>query len=201
MRPDHGAGDNTVVLLDLLDVAPRTLVLRALLGQDEATFLVLLLENQGLDVIADVDDLVGVDVVLDRKLAGGDDTLGLVTDVEEDLVAVDLHDGALDEVAVVEELEGLLDRGQEVFGGADVVDRDLLDSRGGRCGSHVVGCPSGWVSGFGSCEAIPGGTAPGRASLAEGRTTTTSRSEADCFVRCHSLTPAVRDSQTSDTQA
>ena len=39
------------------------------------------------------DDLVGVDVVLDGELARGDDTLGLVADVEQDLVAVDLDDG------------------------------------------------------------------------------------------------------------
>jgi hypothetical protein len=67
---DHGTGDDTVVLLDLLDVAPGALVLRALLGQDEAAFLVLLLENEGFDLVADLDDLVGVDVVLDGELAG-----------------------------------------------------------------------------------------------------------------------------------
>jgi hypothetical protein len=85
--------------------------------------------------------------VLDGELARGDDTLGLVAHVEEDLVAVDLHDGAFDEVAVVEELEGLLDRGQEVLSRSDVVDGDLLGGRGGRCGSHVVGCPWMVVSG------------------------------------------------------
>ena len=140
---DHGTGDNTVVLLDLLDVAPRTLVLGTLLREDEAAFLVLLLENQRLDLVADVDNLVGVDVVLDGKFARGDDALGLVSDVEEHLVAVDLDDGALDERAVVEvlALEGLFDRGQEVLSRSDVVDRNLLGGRGGRCSSHVVGCP------------------------------------------------------------
>lgn len=68
---DDGTGDDAVLFLDLLDRAPGTLVLSALLGQDEAAFLVLLLENQGLDLVADLDDLVRVDVVLDRKLAGG----------------------------------------------------------------------------------------------------------------------------------
>jgi hypothetical protein len=78
--------------------------------------------------------------VLDRKLTRGDDTLGLVADVEEYLVAVDLHDGALDEVAVVEELQSLLDRGEEIVSRSDVVDRDLL-GRLGRCGCHVVNAP------------------------------------------------------------
>jgi hypothetical protein len=133
---DDGAGDDAVLLLDPLHVAPRALVLRPLLGEDQPALLVLLLKDQGLDGVADGDDLVRVDVVLDGELARGDDALGLVADVEEDLVAVDLHDGALDEVPVVEELEGLLDRGQEVVGGSDVVDRDLLGGRCGRCGSH-----------------------------------------------------------------
>jgi uncharacterized protein len=43
--------------------------------------------------------------VLDGQLARGDDALGLVADVEQDLVAVDLDDGALDDVAVVEVLD------------------------------------------------------------------------------------------------
>src|SRR5690606_13597316 len=40
---DDGARDDAVLLLDLLDRAPGALVLRALLGQDETAFLVLLL--------------------------------------------------------------------------------------------------------------------------------------------------------------
>jgi hypothetical protein len=112
---DHRAGDDAVLLLDLLDRAPGALVLRALLGQDEATLLVLLLEDEGLDRVADLDDLVGVDVVLDAQLARGDDALGLVADVEQDLVAVDLDDGAFDDVAVVEVLDGLVDGGEEVL--------------------------------------------------------------------------------------
>ena len=68
---DDGALDDAVLFLDLLDGAPGALVLRALLGQDQAAFLVLLLEDEGLDLVADVDDLVGVDVVLDRQLARG----------------------------------------------------------------------------------------------------------------------------------
>ena len=138
---DDRTGDDAVVILDLLDVTPCALVLGALLGQDEAAFFVLLLENEGFDQVADLDDLGGVDVVLDREFAGGDDTLGLVADVEEDLVAVDLDDGSFDEVSVVEELESQFDRGQEVFSRSDVVDGDLLGGRGGRCGCHVVVAP------------------------------------------------------------
>ena len=126
---DHLAGDDAVLLLDLLDRAPGALVLCALLGQDQATLLVLLLKDEGLDEVADRHDLGRVHVVLDGQLAGGDDALGLVPDVEQDLVAVDLDDGAVDDVAVVEVLDGLVDGGEEVLNATDVVDRDL------RCGS------------------------------------------------------------------
>ncbi len=62
---DDGPGDDVVLFLDLLDGSPGTLVLGTLLGQDEAAFLVLLLQDQGLDVLAALDDLMRVDVVLD----------------------------------------------------------------------------------------------------------------------------------------
>ena len=138
---DDGAGDDAVLFLDLLDRAPGALVLRTLLGQDQATFLVLLLEDEGLDLVADLDDLGGVDVVLDGQLARGDDALGLVADVEQDLVPVDLDDDTLDDVAVVEVLDGRVDRGKEVFLRADVVDGNLRRGLLDRAGSHVVGTP------------------------------------------------------------
>ena len=103
---DDGAGDDAVLLLDPLDGAPRALVLRPLLGQDEAAFLVLLLENKGLDLLAGLDDIVRVDIVLDRQLTGRDDALCLVADIEQDLISIDLDDGPLDNVAVVEVLDG-----------------------------------------------------------------------------------------------
>ena len=92
---DDGAGDDAVLFLDLLDRAPGALVLSPLLGQDQPAFLVLLLEDQGLDLVADLDDVSRVDVVLDGQLARGDDALGLVADVEQDLVPVDLDDDDL----------------------------------------------------------------------------------------------------------
>jgi hypothetical protein len=66
---DHGSGDGLVLILLLFDDAPRPLVLGAFAGQDQATLLVLLLEDKRLDLVADVDDLRGVDVVPDRELA------------------------------------------------------------------------------------------------------------------------------------
>jgi hypothetical protein len=128
---DDGALDGLVLLLELLDGAPGTLVLSALLRQDQSTLLVLLGEDESFDLIAHGDDLVGVDVVLDGELAGGDDAFGLVTDVEQDLVAIDLDDGALDDVAIVEVLDRRVDGGEEILGGADVVDGYLRRGDGG----------------------------------------------------------------------
>src|SRR5712691_2540802 len=127
---DHGAGDDAVLVLDLLDRAPGALVLRALLGQDQPALLVLLLQDQGLDVLAVLDDIMRIDIVLDRQLAGRDDAFGLVADVEQDLIPVDLDDCPFDNIAVVEILDGLVDRGEEGLLGTDVVDR-YLGGRGG----------------------------------------------------------------------
>jgi len=92
-------------------------------------------------VVAEADDLIGVDVMLDGQLARGDDALGLVADVEQDLVAVDLHHVAVDDVALFEGLQRLFVGGREVFGGADIVlchlggyPRDILLAYGGSVG-------------------------------------------------------------------
>ena len=134
---DDGALDGLVLLLELLDGAPGPLVLRPLLRQDQPAFLVLLGENKSLDLVAHGNDLRGVDVVFDGELAGRDDAFGLVADVEQDLVTVDLDDGPFDDVAVVEVLDRLVDCGEEVLGGADVVDGYL---RRGDGGGHMLGC-------------------------------------------------------------
>jgi hypothetical protein len=141
-------------LLERLDRAPRALVLRALLGQDQPALLVLLLEDEGFDLVADGDDLVGVDIVLDGQLARGDDPLGLVADVEEDLVSVDLDDGSFDDVAIVEVLDRLVDGGEEVRFRPDVVDRDLRTGR--RRGG--VGVDGHTVDGSGNMvrSSVPG---------------------------------------------
>ena len=126
---DDGAFDNAIGFLDLLDIAPSALILGTLLGQDKTAFLVFLGYDKGLDGVADFDDIVGIDVLLDGKFAGGDDTLGLVADVEENLVTVDLDDRTLDQITIIEVLDGGIDCLDEVLFGADVVDRDLGDFR------------------------------------------------------------------------
>ena len=135
---DDGALDGLVLFLELFDGAPGALVLSPLLGQDQAAFLVLLGEDQSFDLIADGDDLVGVDVVLDGELTGRDDAFGLVTDVEQDFVTVNLDDGPFDDVAIVEVFDGFVDGGEKILGRADVVKGYLRRGDGGTW--HVVGC-------------------------------------------------------------
>ena len=104
-----GPRDDAAGLLDPLDRSPCALVLRTLLRQDEPALLVLLLEDERLDLVSDRDDLVRVEVVADRELAGRDDAFGLEADVEEHLVLVDLYDLARDDVAVLEVDDRLVD--------------------------------------------------------------------------------------------
>ena len=67
-------------LLDLLDGAPGPLVLGPLLGEDQAALLVLLGEDEGLDLLAEADDLVtGRRRCGSTARASGDDALGLVS--------------------------------------------------------------------------------------------------------------------------
>ena len=120
---DHRTLDDAVLLLDPLDRAPRPLVLRPLLGQDQAAFLVLLLEDEGLDLLAERDDLVRVDVVADAQLTRRDDAFGLVADVEQDLVLVDLDDRAGDDLAVIDFDHRAVDGIGE--GHSEIVDGDL----------------------------------------------------------------------------
>src|SRR5262249_54280034 len=110
-------------LLDLLDRAPRPLVLGPLLREDQAAVLVLLGEDERLELLVEGDDLARVDVVSDRQLPRRDDALGLVADVEQHLVAVDLLDLAGDDAAVVELEDGRVDRVGERLP-AEIVEDD-----------------------------------------------------------------------------
>ena len=126
-------------------VPPRPLVLSALLRQDETTFLVLFREHQRFDMLADLDDLVRINVVAYRQLAAGDHAFGLVADVEEDFVFVDLDDGALDELTVLDgdhgPGDGIFERGAEVIVGdlAGGVRAVLVERPEGRGGNLSVG--------------------------------------------------------------
>ncbi len=99
---DDRAADDAFFFFDLLDRAPGPFVLGPLLGQYETALLVLLLEDKGFDGIAQRHDLARIDVVADRQLTSRDHPLGLIADVEQDLVPIDLHHRALDDLAVLD---------------------------------------------------------------------------------------------------
>ena len=85
-----------------LDLPPRLLEAGALLGEDQATLLVLLGQDQRVDLLAERDLVGGIDRAADRELVGGDDALRLPADVEQDLVLVDADDGAADDITLLE---------------------------------------------------------------------------------------------------
>ena len=97
------------------------------LGQNQTAFLVFLGDDKSLNSVADLDDFVRINVLLDGKLTGGNDALSLVADVEQDLVVIDLDDGTFDQITITEVLDGGIDCLDEVLFGADVVDGDLGD--------------------------------------------------------------------------
>src|SRR3954462_6262688 len=90
------------------DRLPRHLEARALLRQDQPPLGVLLRQDERVDLIAERDLVRRVDRAPDRELGDGDDALGLVADVDEDLVLVDAHDGAVHHLPLIDRREGRL---------------------------------------------------------------------------------------------
>ncbi len=138
---DDRAGDDAILFLDLLDRPPGTLVLSTLLRQDQAPLFVLFLQDEGFDSVTDRDNLGRIDVVFDGQLTRRDDPFGLVADVEQDLVPVNLDDDTFDDVSVVEILDRGVDRREQFFLRPNIVDGDLSGGLFGRSCSHVVGTP------------------------------------------------------------
>ena len=86
----------------LLHGNPGALVLGTLLGQDETTVLVFLLQHQRFNLVAQADDVGRIGILADGQLAGGDDALALEADVHEHLVMLELDDHAINQIAFVE---------------------------------------------------------------------------------------------------
>ena len=107
----------------LLDAVPSALVLGTLLGEDQTAVLVLLLENEGLDGVAQVHDVSGVGVLADGQLADGNNALRLEADVKQDLIALNLDNGTRDKIALVEIGNGTVDEVVHLLVG-DVVERE-----------------------------------------------------------------------------
>ncbi len=111
---DHAAVDGLARLGGALDVLPRELEPRALLREDQPAFGVLLRQHERVDLVPDRDLVGGVDRAADRELGDRDDAFRLVADVDEDLVLVDAHDRAVNDLSLVDLGEGRLVVGDEV---------------------------------------------------------------------------------------
>ena len=134
-------------------------------------------------MLAQAHDLLGVGVIADRQLAGRDDALGLEADVEQDLVAIDLDDRALDQVTIVELDDGV---GHHVFerrstevvfgdGAGDVIPLRIE-------GPHRFG---GQLCKEGGCALVGhGGTAHFRVDIDRAGITESIRSLATSASRC-----------------
>ncbi len=134
----------------IFSIVPHAaLVLSPLLRQDEASFFVLLLEDEGLDLVTELDDLVGIDVVADRQLARGDDAFRLVPDVQQDLVLVDFDHRALHDLAVFDidhrSVDGVGKGGTQIVG--DDLARRVVP--GVVEGTHTVRLDAGAGGGVG----------------------------------------------------
>ena len=126
---DHRARNHPILILDPLNRAPRPLILRALLRQNQTTFLVLLLQNKRLHPVPDPHDLIRIHIVLDRQLPGRDYPLRLIPNIQQHLIPVDLDDRPLNNVPIIEILDRLIDRRQEILGRTNIIQGDLRNSR------------------------------------------------------------------------
>ena len=140
---DHATVDRLAGFCRRLDLAPGALEAGTLLGQDQPAVLVLLGEDQRVDLLAQLDLVVGVDRLANRQLAGGDDPLGLVADIDENLVVVDADDVAGDDIALREGMNRCVvvgddlpvDLQQEAVRALDDPRiGDLVEGRHGGCG-------------------------------------------------------------------
>ena len=110
----------------LLNGFPRALVLGTLLGEHQTTLFILFLKNQSLNFIAHVYKLRGLNILADRKLAGRNNALRLISDVKQDLIALNLDDGAGNKVSLVKIGDSAVD---EIV---HLLIRDVIQRKDGR---------------------------------------------------------------------
>src|SRR3954454_7132489 len=103
---DHAAEHRLLRLCRSLDRLPGELEARALLRQDQAAFGVFLRQHERVDLVAQTDLVGRVDRAPDRQLGDRDHAFRLIADVDQYLVLVDAHDGAVHDLALVDRREG-----------------------------------------------------------------------------------------------
>ena len=96
---------------------------KPVLGEDETTVFIFLLKDQSLDLIPQIHDLRGIDVLADGELAGRDDAFALEPDVHQHLVMLQLHHGTVNQVTLVEIGQRAIDHGIQLIVG-DIIELD-----------------------------------------------------------------------------
>ena len=107
---DNKAFNCSVNGLDLLNVSPCTLVLRALLGKQQATFFVLKRDDKRFNLFAKLDDFIWVNIITNRQLARENDAFGFVTNLDENFVASDSDNRSGDELTIFKFYKGSVNR-------------------------------------------------------------------------------------------
>ena len=130
---DHLAVDGLAALGRRLDRLPGELEAGALLREQEAALGILLRHHERVDLVPDRHLVGGVHIAPDRQLGDGDDPFGLVADVDEHLVLVDAHDGAVDDLSLVDRREGAFVVGDQLPVRACRPDAGLCLRRGFEC--------------------------------------------------------------------
>jgi hypothetical protein len=103
---DHLAVHGLARLGRALDRLPRHLEARALLGEDQTALGVLLGEDECVDLVSEADLVGRIHGAPNRQLRDRDHALRLVADVDQHLVLVHAHDGAVHDLALVDRREG-----------------------------------------------------------------------------------------------
>ena len=97
-----GSPNRAPLLAYRLDLPPYPFIKGPLLGEDQATLLVLLLKDQDLDLVSDGYDLAGGDILADGEFLERHDAFGLVSDVDQNLVLLDVDHRSFDDVTLFE---------------------------------------------------------------------------------------------------
>ena len=136
---DDVAGDRLAALEGRFDALPCLLEAGALLAEDETPIGVFLGHDQRVDLFAEMHLVGGVNVLADAQFIDGDDALGLVADVDEDLVLVDADHVSCDDIAFGEDVDGDVVVGDDLAVDLDEVAFAALYDAGivGRCELRV----------------------------------------------------------------
>ena len=133
---DHAAADGRAGAVGLLHLVPHLHLLGLVLGEDDVAVLVLGALEQDIHRVAGLDEDVAGEV---GELGDGDDSLRLVSDIDDHLGWRDSQHAAPDDLTLLEVLEGVLVLGEQVL---VLLGRQLLLF---GFGLHWFGSPASFV--------------------------------------------------------